>query len=37
MAIAILVLLPVLAVLGYGMLGNPKALDPTQTAAPAAR
>lgn len=34
LAAAILVLLPVLAVLGYGMLGNPNALDPTRTAAP---
>lgn len=34
MAITILLLLPVLGLLGYGMLGNPKALDPTQTAAP---
>jgi cytochrome c-type biogenesis protein CcmH len=34
MAIAILVLLPILGLLGYGILGNPKALDPTQTAAP---
>ena len=34
MAIAILILMPVLGLLGYGMLGNPKALDPTQTAAP---
>ncbi|HEX9194374.1 MAG TPA: c-type cytochrome biogenesis protein CcmI [Azonexus sp.] len=33
LAVAILVLLPVLAVLGYGMLGNPNALDPTRTAA----
>ncbi|MDP2880140.1 MAG: c-type cytochrome biogenesis protein CcmI [Azonexus sp.] len=33
-AIAILVLLPILGLLGYGILGNPKALDPTQTAAP---
>lgn len=32
-AIAILLLLPVLALLGYGMLGKPQALDPTQTAA----
>ena len=34
MAIAILILLPILGLLGYGILGNPKALDPTQTAAP---
>ena len=34
MAIAILVLLPILGLLGYGILGNPKALDPVQTAAP---
>lgn len=32
-AIAILLLLPVLALLGYGMLGKPQALDPMQTAA----
>ena len=32
-AIAILLLLPVLALLGYGMLGKPQALDPTQSAA----
>ena len=31
---AILFLLPILGLLGYGVLGNPKALDPTQTAAP---
>lgn len=34
LAVAILVLMPVLAVLGYGMLGNPNALDPTRIAAP---
>ena len=34
MAIAALLALPILAVLGYGMLGNPKALDPAETAAP---
>lgn len=34
MAIAILLLLPILGLLGYGILGNPKALDPVQTAAP---
>jgi cytochrome c-type biogenesis protein CcmH len=34
MAIALLLLLPVLAVSGYAVLGNPKALDPAQTAAP---
>jgi cytochrome c-type biogenesis protein CcmH len=33
-AVAILLLLPILGLLGYGILGNPKALDPTQTAAP---
>lgn len=33
-AIAILILLPIAGLLGYGVLGNPKALDPTQTAAP---
>jgi cytochrome c-type biogenesis protein CcmH len=32
-AIAILLLLPVLGLLGYGMLGKPQALDPTLTAA----
>ncbi len=32
-AIAILLLLPVLGLLGYGLLGKPQALDPTQTAA----
>ena len=32
-AIAILVLLPILALAGYGMLGNPKALDPAQAVA----
>lgn len=31
-AIAILLLLPVLGLLGYGLLGKPQALDPTQTA-----
>lgn len=34
MAIALLVLLPVFGLLGYGILGNPTALDPAQTAAP---
>lgn len=34
MAIVILVLLPILGLAGYGILGNPKALDPVQTAAP---
>ena len=34
MAIVLLLLLPVLAVSGYAILGNPKALDPAQTAAP---
>lgn len=33
-AIALLLLLPILALLGYGMLGKPQALDPTQTSAP---
>lgn len=33
MAIALLLLLPVLALAAYGILGNPKALDPAQTAA----
>jgi cytochrome c-type biogenesis protein CcmH len=32
-AIAILVLLPILGLAGYGILGNPKALDPMQTIA----
>lgn len=31
-AIALLVLVPVLALAGYGMLGNPQALDPAQSA-----
>lgn len=34
MAIVILILLPILGLAGYGILGNPKALDPVQTAAP---
>lgn len=33
-AIALILLLPVLALIGYSALGNPKALDPAQTAAP---
>jgi len=33
-AIALLLLLPLLATVGYGLLGNPRALDPTQTSAP---
>lgn len=33
-AIALLLLLPILALLGYGMLGKPQALDPAQTSAP---
>jgi len=36
-AIAVLLLLPILALLAYGIIGNPRALDPTQTAAPAAQ
>ena len=32
-AIALLLLLPVLGLLGYGILGNPRALDPAQTVA----
>ncbi len=32
-AIALIVLLPVLSLLGYGMLGKPQALDPAQTVA----
>ncbi|MBU1362565.1 MAG: c-type cytochrome biogenesis protein CcmI [Gammaproteobacteria bacterium] len=33
-AMVILVLLPIFGLLGYGILGNPTALDPVQTAAP---
>lgn len=33
-AVALLLLMPILAVTGYALLGNPRALDPTQTAAP---
>jgi cytochrome c-type biogenesis protein CcmH len=33
-AITLLLFLPILALLGYGMLGKPQALDPMQTAAP---
>ena len=33
-AIVALLALPILAVAGYGMLGNPKALDPVERAAP---
>lgn len=33
-AIALAVLLPLLGLLGYGVLGNPRALDPAQTATP---
>ena len=32
-AIIVLLLLPLLSLLGYGTLGNPRALDPTQTVA----
>lgn len=32
-AIALLVLLPIIGLLGYGVLGNPRALDPEQTVA----
>lgn len=32
-AIALLLLLPILALLGYGLLGNPRALDPAETVA----
>src|SRR5574343_1280472 len=32
-AIAILLLLPILGLLGYGMLGNPRALNPAETVA----
>jgi cytochrome c-type biogenesis protein CcmH len=35
-AIALLLLLPILGLLGYGILGNPRALDPEQTVAPPA-
>lgn len=34
MALALLLLLPVLGLVGYNILGNPKALDPMQTVAP---
>lgn len=30
-AVAVLILLPILALLGYGVLGNPRALDPAET------
>lgn len=33
-AVVLLILLPILGLLGYNTLGNPKALDPMQTAAP---
>lgn len=33
-AVALLLLMPILALLGYALLGNSKALDPAQTAAP---
>ncbi len=33
LAITIVVLLPIVGLLGYGILGNPRALDPTQTVA----
>lgn len=33
-AISVLIALPVLALVGYGVLGNPKAMDPARTAAP---
>lgn len=33
-AIAILLFLPIVGLLGYGLLGNPRALDPAQTVAP---
>ena len=35
-AIALLLLLPVLGLAGYGLLGNPRALDPVQALAPTA-
>ncbi len=31
LAVTLVLLLPILGLLGYGMLGNPRALDPTQT------
>lgn len=34
-AVAVLLLMPILALLAYGILGNPKALDPAQTASQA--
>ena len=34
LAVALLLLMPILAVTGYALLGNPRALDPTQTSAP---
>ena len=34
MAIAVLVLLPITGMLAYSLLGNPRALDPAETAAP---
>ncbi len=33
LAITLVVLLPIFGLLGYGILGNPRALDPTQTVA----
>jgi cytochrome c-type biogenesis protein CcmH len=33
-AIALILLLPLLSLIGYGILGSPQALDPTRTAAP---
>ncbi len=35
-ALALLLLMPILAALGYALLGNPKALDPAQTTPPPA-
>lgn len=34
LAVALLLLMPIFAVTGYALLGNPRALDPTQTSAP---
>ena len=34
LAVVLLLLMPILAVTGYALLGNPRALDPTQTSAP---
>lgn len=34
LAVTLLLLMPILALTGYALLGNPRALDPTQTSAP---